>query len=707
MRHPIRRSAGLRLLLLALAGHACPASGEEAQCPTSLTDGTTPSNPGGPVQAEDLVRLRDIGSIRSFPEAPALALAPDGKTLAFQIRQADPDRNSHCLGLFAMAVSPGAKPRLLDTGGALIRVKSDFLDMADFPSGVPQVITPHWSPDGQWIAYLKETGGIVQVWRANLDGSPARALTRSPVDVRDFRIGRDGRTIIYTARPAMRAAQAALAREALSGFHYDERFSPLSQNRPRPSPPRTEAFTVDLTSDTERLATEEERGALAGSGEAAFVRLGFARSSTGRTAWSEASADLPPKARLVGTTDKGGRVDCRDAPCTGIGPAIWWSPDGTSILFTKRDAPAQGLTSFFRWIPGQARAKRLFQTEDIISDCVQRLAELICLRESAIRPRRIVAIDPLTGRDRLILDPNPHFNLLKMPQVERLHLANPFGIESFADLVYPQDYRPGTRYPLVIVQYLSRGFLRGGTGDEYPILPLAARGFAVLSVERPLVYGFHYSAGSTSYDEMDRRSLKDFIDRRSVQSSNDLALDRLVARGLVDPDRIGITGLSDGASTVQFAALNSGRFKAGIISNCCWEPTQSGVHGPKIGDLFRRTGWPGITAAADDFWSHMSIVRNSGRVAFPILMQIADAEYLSALEPFDALREAGKPVDLFVFPDEHHIKWQPAHRLAVYRRTIAWFDFWLKDIPASRSLMPADAARWQMMREGQSSASAP
>lgn len=33
---------------------------------------------------------------------------------------------------------------------------------------------------------------------------------------------------------------------------------------------------------------------------------------------------------------------------------------------------------------------------------------------------------------------------------------------------------------------------------------------------------------------------------------------------------------------------------------------------------------------------------------------------------------------MFVFPDEYHLKWQPAHRLAIYDRVLDWFDFWLR-----------------------------
>src|SRR3546814_17435455 len=80
----------------------------------------------------------------------------------------------------------------------------------------------------------------------------------------------------------------------------------------------------------------------------------------------------------------------------------------------------------------------------------------------------------------------------------------------------------------------------------------------------------------------------------------------------------------------------------------------------------------------------MSLVRNAQRVRFPLLFEAADDEFRAAVESVTALREAGKPADLFVFPGEYHIKWQPAHRLAAYERGLAWFMFWLRgELPRS------------------------
>src|SRR3546814_3191200 len=97
---------------------------------------------------------------------------------------------------------------------------------------------------------------------------------------------------------------------------------------------------------------------------------------------------------------------------------------------------------------------------------------------------RSAEIDPETGTATTIYDPNPEFASLRLGTVERLTWRNNLGLPAWGDLVLPPDRTPGEKLPLIIVQYHSDGFLRGGTGDEYPIFPLAARGFAVLSIEK-------------------------------------------------------------------------------------------------------------------------------------------------------------------------------------------------------------------------------
>src|SRR3546814_4355158 len=105
-------------------------------------------------------------------------------------------------------------------------------------------------------------------------------------------------------------------------------------------------------------------------------------------------------------------------------------------------------------------------------------------------------------------------------------------------------------------------------------------------------------------------------------------------------------------------------------------------------------GWPQLVDYSSRKWAPMSLISNARRVTLPLLIQQADDEYRGALSSFTALREAGKPAALHVFPNEHHNIWQPAHRLAAYRRNLQWFDFWRSDEHTSelQSLMRSSNA---------------
>src|SRR3546814_1135973 len=77
---------------------------------------------------------------------------------------------------------------------------------------------------------------------------------------------------------------------------------------------------------------------------------------------------------------------------------------------------------------------------------------------------RSAEIDPETGTATTIYDPNPEFASLRLGTVERLTWRNNLGLPAWGDLVLPPDRTPGEKLPLIIVQYHSDGFLRGGTG---------------------------------------------------------------------------------------------------------------------------------------------------------------------------------------------------------------------------------------------------
>ena len=121
--------------------------------------------------------------------------------------------------------------------------------------------------------------------------------------------------------------------------------------------------------------------------------------------------------------------------------------------------------------------------------------------------------------------------------------------------------------------------------------------------------------------------------------------------------------------------------------------------GPAAARYFHAVGYPRLTEQDDAFWCAISLSRNARRITVPVLLQLADDEYLTALESYTALRETGAPIDMFVFPGEHHVKYQPAHRLAIYRRGLAWFDFWLNDVRDPAPERQPELAYWERLRD--------
>jgi hypothetical protein len=467
-------------------------------------------------------------------------------------------------------------------------------------------------------------------------------------------------------------------REGLSGFHYDDRFVPVATNRPfSQMPVRQDSLLLDPSTRRLQRAPEPARSPVRPVSQ-----------------WSAIAQPTDTDDLRVGAAQPGARpVLCRSALCLGVVGKPWMAPDDASVFYLHRQGWAGETTAIYQWPIGASAPILRYATPDLLLSCTSRGSDILCAREGSARPRYLSMIHPSTGRSETVFDPNPGFAARTIGPVRREHWRNPLGIPCFGDLALPPGAPVGTRLPLIVVQYSSRGFLRGGTGDEFPIQLFAREGFAVLSIQHPQSPG--EALRHLSGRRQQRYDLVHFRERRSIMLAIETEVHNLVAQGIVDPDRVGITGLSDGSSTVQFSLLHSHLFKAASAVGCCWEPSQAWLLGGGTMRGYRALGWPADGEDHKDFWHRLSLARNAQSIRTPLLIDAADDEYLASLESVSALQAAGAPADLYVFPDEHHVKWQPAHRLAVYQRNLDWFEFWLMGrAPTHAPDHDAEAARW-------------
>ena len=130
-----------------------------------------------PFRAEDLVRLDRL----SDPQA-----APDGKSVAFVVREADLSANKGHYGVWLLALdSPGAEPRRLTEPGS-----SNYT-------------SPRWSPDGRSLYVLSNRpegraahAASSQVWRFALGQATPEPVTASPLDITSFALSPDGSRLL-------------------------------------------------------------------------------------------------------------------------------------------------------------------------------------------------------------------------------------------------------------------------------------------------------------------------------------------------------------------------------------------------------------------------------------------------------------------------------------------------------------------------------
>ena len=665
-----------------------------AQCEDLLPPLSVSSSSPRLVTPEEIVRLRDIGERDAvgLGQGP-LAVSPDGRRLAFVMARANIATNDYCRALFVLDLEAYTRPQVVDRGGEYMKISAPVRGLVVSP-GPPEAVAPVWSPDGRSIAYRKRVDGRTEAWIAQADGSGAGKVARLEGDVENLAWSEDGARLFLAWRPGLAAQKRAQASEALSGYVYDDRFQPAYQMEPLPTAAPLAAVSIDTASGVISSLDDAEAAR-----RFPDYRLGIpaprqAFSRTGRRAQLLAEAGGLPGAMRVSAEGQGGRMNaCQASSCTGRIRNLFWQ--GEDLVYVRLEGWANGTYALYRWKPGSPAPQRILAGDDLLYGCVPGARAVICMIENATNPRRIVGIDPESGQRHVLFDPNPEFRVLRLGQVRRIKVRNDLGYETWADLVLPPDYRGG-RLPLVVVQYRSRGFLRGGVGADYPIYSFAARGMAVLSFERPP------GPGDAKADEAEMlaANTRDWADRRSVLDALERAIDEVVRLGVADPARIGMTGLSDGATTTAFALINSRiRLAATAMSSCCMDREAVLIAGgPRFAEAMQAEGYPSISHDDRGFWAPMSISQNAGRIDTPILMQLADREYMLGLEAWTALKDAGQPVEMIVYPDEYHNKWQPAHLFANYVRSLDWFDFWLRRRKDPDPAKAQQYARWDELK---------
>jgi len=629
----------------------------------------------------------------------AVAASPDGRLVAFRTDKPSIAANSYRLAWHVVDLATGASREIASAGDPIVK-----------EPGLLTAEAPVWSPDGRWIYYRALHAGEVQIWRTATDGSRSEAVTAEAGDVVAVEAAADGRGIAFRVGPPRGEIEQAELAEYDNGILVDEHVE-LAQNLFRGAIVNGRHATQRLNGPwffrgnvlwsrpllerrldfaslaaTPATAADFPPSPPAEGGRGPDV---FARSSRGDVAaawwnWSEG--------RLAVVRADGTRIPCPAEQCRSERTAwIAWRPGMDEVVFATSNRMRVQTIRLWNPASGKVRALpagsgQLSGGPDEAAPCAILAAQAVCVAAGPASPPRLEAIDLGSGEARPLFDLEPSLRARRWPRTERLTWRSPAG-QTFTGILFLPDDGPAARrpVPLFVNYYSCGGFVRGGVGDEWPFALLAANGIASVCVN------------ATRSDAPNGVGAY-----RAALGGLETLVDGLARRGVADRGRVGMGGLSFGTEVTIWTLIHSKLLAAASIASPQFEASSywiNSARGREYPRILREVWGLGPPDQTPEQWQLLSAARNIGEIRAPLLLQLSEQESRYATELYARLSNSATPTEMYVFPDEAHIKVQPRHRLAVYGRNLDWFGFWLQDRVDPEPAKAEQYRRWRALRD--------
>src|SRR3989442_252452 len=636
-------------------------------------------------------RLITPEAVLSLREPRELQISPDGKQVAFRVREpADPKlpRAPRKTNIWIVPTDGSELPRPLIPN----------LDKAT---------SPHWSPDGHWLAFLSDRGesgvddpgATIQVYLVRRDGGKAERLTSVPGGVEDFAWSPDNRMIAFVARDQPTAKEQERQSAGDDTVEVDRNF-------------KYSKLWVSNLSDRKAVQVTKqdfEINELAWSPKGDEIALVVAK-----TQKPEDSLLLS----LVVVNRSTGEVVRTLSTNVELAGGLRWSPDGRWITFYEgpptKDFSAwvsviaasggtvrpllkdySGSVIALEWTPDSKGllaqsiegTRQALLTIDATTGAVRKLADIIqtiwefsfstngqTIVYTAQTPDSPSDIWVWTkeAQPRKITDFNPQTKSWRLGKVREVEWKNSKdGLTRRGVLITPPGYQPGKLYPTVVNTHPGDTAWWAGLHAKWWAWGqlLASNGYVVFLPNTRGVSGEGWRLHATIAD-WGGMAYQDLMD----------GVDYLVAQKIADPNSLGIGGWSNGGFMTEFAITHTTRFKAAVA--------QAGHS-----DFFSLYGTSYLRAAlrvftpdspyhnrkSYDEFSPITFIRNC-RTPTLLIHGINDGGVPvgQAYEFYTGLKDVGVEAEMVIYPREGHNIQEYSHQLDVQKRVVAWFDKHLK-----------------------------
>ena len=645
-----------------------------------------------PLKAEDIFRMLQVRDPH---------VSPDGKFVAYTVTSIDRDADKRV--------------------NAVWMVNWEGTEDVQLTFGEKSASTPRWSPDGKYLAFLsaRAPDDKTQVWVLDRRGGEARQLTNVKGEIDSYDWSPDSKRLVLSMsesdedKAAPGAKPKAPKPIVLDRYHFkrdiegylttqsygqlylfdieSKKLEAITGEKNFDesdavwSPDGSHiAFISNHAKDPDQSGTSDIFIVESRAGAQARKLLTINSAGGQRLVWSPDGKQLAFLQGIEPKYSAYGMGVVAMVPVAGGTPVVLtakldrgvsgaeFTPDGAALTVLVED----DRRSYVGKVPaGGGNVERLGKSDVVLSDVESSGGHMAALGATDTSAPEIYAVE--NGEPRKLTSHNDALlGELQLGAVEDISFKSKDGAEIHGMMVKPPSFEAGKKYPTLL-------WIHGGPNGqddhalEFSLYPLqferqllAAQGYVVLAV--------NYRGSSGRGSEFTRSIFADWGNKEVADLLG--GIDYAVAKGIADPDRLGIGGWSYGGILTDYTIASDPRFKAAISG--AGSANQISMYGSDQ-YIFQYNNEIGPPWKSQDLWVKISYpFFHADRIHTPTLFMGGEKDFnvpiIGSEQMFQALRTLGVPTQLVVYPGQFHLFTRPSYQYDRLQRYIAWYEKYLK-----------------------------
>lgn len=572
-----------------------------------------------------------------------------------------------------------------------------------------------FSPDAKWLVYAAGKSDEQQLWAVdatNIDAATPVQLTKHATPIGNWQFSKDGTRIFFISPDSV---------DHDNKERIEKKFDVKVRNQ---DVPLNQLWLLDVASAQEKRLTSSaeysvdgvtlsDDGRWAGlrtlpndryvrtitessnSGDLYLLNIesGDIERLTDNKDISESALSFSPDGRTIAFSasddfvyfranrvytrplaTKGGTWTKLGASYDGDINVGWWSDDSKSIYFGDGIKATNQLLAL-DVEKNAVTAVTSFQAS-LNAQKDRESGKIVISYSDPVTPTVLFTIDKVSdiankSAWHQITNPNPQAGQFALGEEEEISWKSKDGKTVGGILIKPVGYTPGKRYPLLVAIHggpQSADVLSFNGGYSAQIY--AGDGYAVLLPNY---------RGSTNYGEKHKWEIVGNYFQKGFEDIM-TGVDKLIADGLVDGDKMGALGWSAGGHWSNWILTHTDRFKA--ISTGAGTVNWISMYAQS--DMqFVRANYLGGKLPYDDFDAYwkQSPIKYIKNAKTPTMIHVVDGDPRvprpQSEELHMALKKLGVPTELFVYPGTTHGIADPRNQLLKSVAEKAWMDKWL------------------------------